>query len=372
MNIAPKANKQFGIITCSINRQPPFCERQYYEQLTRIGKTLGIAVIVFDPKDVDWKTRRVSGYTYLPEKNEWSLSQQSIPAVIYDRCFYLNTKHYLAYKPFVQQLSRAPRVKLLGVPLKGKWPLAQFIARSPKLSAYFPPTRLYKGGDDITAMLATYGSVVAKPNGGSHGRGVVAIFRENLKGPCRVIGRSNKNRHFSRTFTTTKQTIDWLQKLIGNRRYVLQPYLHLTTPDGSPFDIRLLVQKNMNGMWQTTGMAVRIGAPRTLTSNLHGGGKAEKIGPFLKQLPFDSQKKQTILRNIDHICTELPPSIERQHGRLCELGIDIGIDRNGRVWLLEVNSKPGRQVFRLAGEHKQYVTAIRRPLLYAATLLHGL
>jgi D-alanine-D-alanine ligase-like ATP-grasp enzyme len=39
--------------------------------------------------------------------------------------------------------------------------------------------------------------------------------------------------------------------------------------------------------------------------------------------------------------------VTEQHvnGPLGELGMDIGVDRSGRVWLFEVNAKPGRHIF---------------------------
>ena len=53
-----------------------------------------------------------------------------------------------------------------------------------------------------------------------------------------------------------------------------------------------------------------------------------------------------INRTIDNIVLQLPPFIESRHGRLVELGIDIGVDKNGEVWIIEINSKPGRASFR--------------------------
>ena len=52
----------------------------------------------------------------------------------------------------------------------------------------------------------------------------------------------------------------------------MQPYLDLSH-HGHPFDIRALVQ-NKHGRWTLTGCMVREGAEGSLTSNLHGGGKA--------------------------------------------------------------------------------------------------
>ncbi|MNU00093.1 Endospore coat-associated protein YheD [compost metagenome] len=61
--------------------------------------------------------------------------------------------------------------------------------------------------------------------------------------------------------------------------------------------------------------------------------------------------------------------LERQFGSLCELALDIAIDESGRVWLLEINPKPAREVFSRTGEMGIYQRAISRPLEYALYLL---
>lgn len=49
-----------------------------------------------------------------------------------------------------------------------------------------------------------------------------------------------------------------------------------------------------------------------------------------------------IIRSAITIAETLEEQID---GTLGELGLDIGVDRNGRVWLFEVNAKPGRHIF---------------------------
>ncbi|WP_277714094.1 YheC/YheD family protein [Paenibacillus mucilaginosus] len=69
------------------------------------------------------------------------------------------------------------------------------------------------------------------------------------------------------------------------------------------------------------------------------------------------------------LAAELPEALEAGYGRFAELGIDFGVDRDGRLWLLEVNSKPGRSVFTLLGDARAAEAALLRPLQYAASLL---
>lgn len=54
-------------------------------------------------------------------------------------------------------------------------------------------------------------------------------------------------------------------------------------------------------------------------------------------------------------------------GPLGEVGLDLGVDRRGRVWLIEVNAKPYRKVTD-AGPKRQVWLSFRRPMQYARHL----
>nr|MBO2476611.1 hypothetical protein [Bacillota bacterium] len=55
-------------------------------------------------------------------------------------------------------------------------------------------------------------------------------------------------------------------------------------------------------------------------------------------------------------------------GTVGELGLDLGIDRLGRIWLIEVNSKPFLQMTREAGSPHILGLSVQRPLRFARYL----
>jgi hypothetical protein len=61
--------------------------------------------------------------------------------------------------------------------------------------------------------------------------------------------------------------------------------------------------------------------------------------------------------------------LESCHGRLVELGIDFGVDLDGYIWILEVNSKPGRSIFTYLQDDKARNRALENPIRYAKYLL---
>ncbi|HEX7056558.1 MAG TPA: YheC/YheD family protein, partial [Bacilli bacterium] len=100
------------------------------------------------------------------------------------------------------------------------------------------------------------------------------------------------------------------------------------------------------------------------------GGEALEVKRFLEQEKGRAETNR-LLREIPSICAEIPQALESRFGRLGELGVDLGIDRDNNVWILEVNSKPGRRVFSLIHNLDAERRAVRNPIQYACFLLKG-
>jgi hypothetical protein len=116
-----------------------------------------------------------------------------------------------------------------------------------------------------------------------------------------------------------------------------------------------------------TGAGVRVGQQGSSTSNLHGGGKAIPLHAFLTRF-FGEDQAETIARACEQMAHEVVEVLEERYGCMMEFGLDIGVDVAGRPWLIEVNPKPGREVFCRMGDLETYRQAIRRPIQFALHL----
>ena len=59
------------------------------------------------------------------------------------------------------------------------------------------------------------------------------------------------------------------------------------------------------------------------------------------------QQRELISRRIGDAAIRLAAAIEEANrAPLGELGLDMGIDTHGQVWMFEANSKPGRSIFK--------------------------
>ncbi|WNC16218.1 YheC/YheD family protein [Brevibacillus brevis] len=350
--------RSLGIMTrCQGSR---FVDKGYYKKLTLFGRKRGIRVFVFSPRQVNFAARTVAGFEY--RNGAWQSDTFPLPAFIYDRCFV--GPAYRHYKPFVEKLQNDRNITFLGYGLSGKWQVHQMLIQSPQLAPLLPPTELFSFSS-LQETLATHGAAVIKPMAGTHGIGVVRI--KECRGGYEVSGRNRENQPFRRVLKEggLKQ---FVTSFTAGRKFLVQPYLHLHTPDGSPYDVRVLVQKNGKGEWETTGKAVRIGDKRSITSNLHGGGRAVSLTPFLSR-HYKPAVRARITQTIDRLAVELPRFLEQSHGRLVELGIDVGIDTAGNVWIIEVNSRPGRTVFSMINDPDAKFHSITQPVRYAHYLM---
>lgn len=354
-----------GIIVCYTRKKtPPFAEATYFFQLANIARAHQLEVLVFNPRQINWANRTVGAW-YI-SNNRWNYSIRSLPLVIYDRCYYTSISHFYLYRPHILRIHRDETVQFLGRALGGKWQTYQMLQANDNIRSHLPDTKIYKGPDSVRALLNKYPAICLKPNGGSHGIGVVSIKRQPTG--FAVQGRTKTNQPFIKSIATEKQLLTWIHLFIQKTRYLVQPFLTLQTADGSPFDLRILVQKNHLQQWETTGRAIRIGDGNGITSNLHGGGKALRWEPFLAK-HFTAEQGKKIEQQIEQLTKLVPSHIERQHGKLVELGLDIGIDRHAHVWLIEVNSKPGRSVFLRTGDLETRKRSMELPIQYAKALL---
>lgn len=360
-----------GIMVTELRRELPFASSDFYKHLTYFGAREGLDVVVFSPNRIDWKGKTVRGYVFQTETKEWVPKLYPLPSLIYDRCFFSSKSSYEQYLYHVKKLRETPLIRFLGYGLGGKWEVGQILQKEQLLSGYLPETSLLTSGSALRNWFQTKDDVFLKPQGGSQGKGALHLRKEyTTNGNCtfHIKGRNAHNELIEHHFKHFDSCWHWLRSRIGTRPYLMQEYLHLHSLEGMAYDIRSLVQKNGSGLWESTGMAVRIGKPGSVTSNLHGGGTAEEVPAFLTK-EFGENKASELISTVAMLSTRIPPLLEGHHGRLAELGIDLGIDTSGRVWILEVNSKPGRMIFARMHNEKARMKSIANPIYYAGYLL---
>lgn len=338
-----------------------FSEPDYLRRLVVAGQKLGAKVYLFSHQDVNVAERKIRGFT--PTKaGGWSSKWYAWPDVVIDR-----------YRRRVPQYMRLRHSKLFtfaNSPFSKKWRVTLMLAKDERVSHWIPESSVYAPGK-VKAMLKRFPIVYIKPGNGTGGR---SILKVKAAGRQYVLsGRDRLSALHQATLKTAEGVEKWVKRWVkeqqlGDGNFLVQQGVDLGVLPNRVADVRVLIQKDEQGYWSVTGCGVRVGEKGSSTSNLHGGGKAVPFQPFLAAV-FGKERARTITSEVVQLAHQTAVTLEERFGRMMEFGLDIGVDVDGRPWLIEVNPKPGREVFREIGDMDTYERAIARPVQFALQLL---
>ncbi|NLJ73081.1 MAG: YheC/YheD family protein [Syntrophomonadaceae bacterium] len=332
--------------------------------LSDIGKKIDGNVFLFTPNCVNFNNNTIKGYIYNhnPGRGVWVPAIYPIPDVIYDRIS--SRKSELKHNQIRQELMYMPYVKYFNPSFLNKWDVHQILTTENELSSNLPDTKeLTK--NNLQYMLELYKVVFVKPSNGSLGQGIIRVLKTKQNKLNYTIYRNNRIR---RQADNVDEFFKNTTKTRGDKHYIVQQGLDLASYKGAPFDLRIIYQKNGKGEWVISKKFVRVAAKGSNISNLSIGGKAEVSRKVFRYL-FKTTDLITVKNEeINLLCNKIANTLEQTCNQIYgELGLDIGIDKNGNPWLIEVNSKP-----RKTTETDFSMTIVRntfiRPLEYASYL----
>lgn len=222
---------------------------------------------------------------------------------------------------------------------------------------HLPATFLYRDVS-IMELLNHYGALYLKACQGYHGRKVYKVTLEH-GGIYRFYHHTVKAKE---TFTDQNAFQDKLNQLIGKREYIVQEEIaKMKMPGDNYFDIRVLVQKNINGVWGITNTVSRI--TNRFFENTSIFEKAEFTDRLLTRLRVPRRKR--IIAELHEISLKAAFYLEQKLGHLGELSVDFILDPSGKLYIIEVNGKPQRKVYDFLACPEATGNVLRRPLEYA-------
>ncbi|WP_027092349.1 YheC/YheD family protein [Cohnella thermotolerans] len=217
-----------------------------------------------------------------------------------------------------------------GRQLASKWIKTNALLSSPYVARHIPPSSLFNAGN-LRSMLGRYGMVVIKPVCGGGGMGVMRITYGGGRYRCTYMSRT-------RSFTSFAGLLAHVNRSRRGRAYLIQKGVHLATIAGRPIDYRVKYVKQ-DGVWTFRSMVGRVARRGLFVTNLCRGGHrltaAQGIRRSLSSRWVAAKKRE--MRQLTKVATTL---LESRFPGIGQLGYDYGIDRNGHVWILEVNTRP--------------------------------
>lgn len=313
-------------------------ENGYATELAKRSAQFNIQCVRFEPMSIDPSSLMIQGEKFDHQFQVWKSDSFPIPSYIYDRCFYHRKQITQKSKPIVEWLKKNPQTTFLGFGLPDKWKIYTSLQSDPVISCYLPTTELVRDPTQILRRLKVDSTCLLKPTSGSRGVGIITVNHSSQSITITYHKGPDKK---TKSFLTQKEFSEWCEKLLQQKSYLLQPLLPLLDTHGYPFDIRLFLQKDENGSWYLVGKGVRKGYYGSFLSNLHCGGETLTYEDWSSTLT--STQKILLEDELRTIIDHLPTLLEEKCGRLFEIGVDIGYAKDGSVWILDMNSKPGRK-----------------------------
>ncbi|QHW30643.1 YheC/YheD family protein [Paenibacillus rhizovicinus] len=340
-------------------------EDDFCRRLCAYGQSIGMLVYLFCASQAAAATEWIRGYRLAD--GSWLDGRFPLPDVVYDRALPVSGAQARLTREALKTLMQRKRYVLLNGSLPGKLDVYRAMQHDDGLLRWLPDTQSYEGERQLAKLLERYPQgLFLKPSAGSHGKGALRLLR--LEQSWQIDGRDRHNRPLAKQFRDWSALCGWIGRFASAAPYVVQPCLKLTDDEGRSFDVRALIQKDGRGRWSFTGAAVRVGGHGSVTANLHGGGSA-RIAADALNARFGEAIAAELLERIRSVSERSAGCLETHFGRMAELGLDFGIEPDGRLWLLEANAKPGRQSF--DGDADAAERAVRRPLDYAQLLAAG-
>ncbi|QYR20506.1 YheC/YheD family protein [Paenibacillus sp. sptzw28] len=218
-----------------------------------------------------------------------------------------------------------------GRQLASKWAKTAVLLSHPQIAPHIPPTRMFSS-DNLRSMLNVHGMVVIKPVRGAGGHGVIKVSKG---GGGYQYTYYAKARHFA-GFGGLYRSLNALRK---GRRYLIQKGIRLATIGGRPIDYRVKHVKQADGSWAITAIVGRLARPGLFVTNLCRGGQqltgSQGISRSISAGAVARKKRE--MRNLTRLSTHL---LESRFPGIGQLGYDFGIDKYGKMWIFEVNTRP--------------------------------
>ena len=333
-----------GIFTCGFTPFPlhPVGERShFFAKLLAMAKTVGVLPFIFGEQHIDWENGIITGLFY--QKSRWQKIDVPFPNVIYDRLPNRRSERRLDLIKIKDRLQNDYLIPWYNPGFFNKMDIFEQLYQDDSISSFLPETHSFQSFSMIERMLADYGHIFIKPKNGSLGLGIYQIIfdKETNLYYCRY-----RDRHGENKLTKFKSLEGLAENLLSKRNLtsmLVQQGIHLMRVDQRTLDFRIHTNKDDQGNWKVTAIAAKVAGNGSVTTHIHNGGEIKTI-----QEIFPDPKEQELYRNkLTNVALKVSRSLEQQiSGIIGEIGFDVGIDRNGEVWVFEANSKPGRSIFK--------------------------
>jgi hypothetical protein len=340
-----KLGPLIGILTDSwhSSASSPFGERTgFVKQLLHLGRNRAY-FFAFTPRDINWQQETVHGW-FLDNGGNWIRRIVPLPDVVYNRLPNRRAENGAVITALRERFIKK-QIPLFNWSFFNKSDVYKLLDKDPEALRHLPESVDNPDSEKIKQLLEKHQFLYYKPTAGSLGIGIYRLTYHPRRGYF-VRYRRNGGNVLLR-FSNFNSLMRMLRARHGNdlNHYVVQQGIRLVEIDNCPIDFRFHMHKDGRNQWVVAGIGAKKAGRGSVTTHIKNGGSLMTPEQALGRT--FGVRSDDVLREAKEIAVKLSEAIERNYSHaLGELGLDIGIDREGGVWMFEANAKPGRSIFK--------------------------
>lgn len=305
-----------------IRKDPKKVSRAYL--YAAIAKLEGVELFYFTSKDVDFNEKTINGF--FNENGKWVKRITCFPDVVIN----VGGPNTLKQTMIFDRLSRY--VPFTSYKVGTKLSVYERIKKAKLFSEHVIPYRRIRNAKQVIDFIEEYKKIIIKPRSDSHGN--MVHYLEGCDNGYLIKYRDKD------TILSKEQLTHYVNQLLTKRIMLVQKYIESRRKTNEPYDLRLHMQKDDHGKWNITSIIPRVGPHDKIITNISQGGQLSLFDRFVA-IEFGKNAKE-IKDKVEKFCYDFSKHFDILYPyNFDELGIDVGIDENQKIWIYEVNWRPG-------------------------------
>ncbi|UNC91181.1 YheC/YheD family protein [Candidatus Contubernalis alkaliaceticus] len=332
-------------------------EHNILNQYKILAKKYQVDLCMFSFKQISKNLKMIDAFFYSWKQDNLIRKTLALPRIniVYNTSYIANQEQINNFEKLHNQ-----NIYFINLPLKfqaNKLRNYEYIQSHNQLKDHVPPAKPLSF-KRLESFIRQYDKVIIKPIYGKKGRGMTIIEKDQIQYKVCQTPLGKKNFTNSRLNSNQKklsishsQLKGFYNKNFGKpKSFLVQQWIPFKEFKGRPFDIRAVVQKNGKNKWQLTSRVARVAKEPGQITNLSQGGE---------MVSFSKMQLKKHYRDIREFCLEIAKTMAKVYPWTAEMGIDLAIDKNGKLWYIETNFCPEKirwvTTFKIPFEHAYYL-----------------
>ncbi|MCE7791886.1 YheC/YheD family protein [Salipaludibacillus sp. CUR1] len=318
-----------------LRQKVPFRARLSY----RAGLQTGATVYFFTAKDFIKKRNKIKGVYYDRSQKKWRRKLFPFPDIIFRLGgTYTGNK----YPSFNRSLKSRKTLVLNRLKSFDKYTQYKVLRKKSSTASALPITKelSLKKKQQLFQFINRHSNVYIKAKYSFQSRGVMRVRKKGTNSFEYLYFRRKRIRQ---GIVSKSQLIKILTKFFKRKPLFIQKEIPIVRHRGKPFDIRIEINKTLNGKPKVSAYCVKEHPKGVFTSKNSKSYKLRNF--FLRKYTYSDQYVTSLIKKIDQVCYATYEALESGYGPLGEISVDLGLDKNGKLWIIEANLCSGKRAF---------------------------